>query len=119
VANELTITVESPSPGVAILRLRGPLNSVSSHEFSGRVQELLDQGKLKLIFDLAEVPHVSSAGVSVFVSAISYAQDRGGDIIFINLRDSIRNGALKMLGLSDMIKVAESADAALLELQSK
>jgi len=114
VPNELAINIDSAAaPGISVLHLSGPLNSISSQQLGDRIQKLFDEGKVKLILDLAGVPHISSAGVSVFVSAISYAQDRGGDIVFINIRDSIRNGALKMLGLTDMIKIAADVPSAL------
>jgi len=53
---------------VAILHLKGRLNLGSLDKFNQAVQSALNSGTVSLVFDLAELESISSAGLGVLVS---------------------------------------------------
>ena len=112
-AKEFTIRSEpAANPAVTIMHLTGNLDSRSADRLAESIQALYDKSNYKLVLDMSKVGHISSAGVSVFVNAISHAQDHGGGVVFINISESIRHGALRMIGLTDLIRIADDLPAA-------
>src|SRR5688572_2613464 len=52
-----------------------------------RVHELLDQGQVKILVDLAGVTHIDSANVGMLVAKQKTVRERGGDVKLMHLTD--------------------------------
>ena len=110
----LQIVVEPvPARDITLLRLSGPLDSRTDRQLEQALQAFFKQGLYKIILDLNEVPHISSAGCSVLVNALAEAQSHHGDIVFIHLNEATCGTALKLIGLWDILKIAENLTLAL------
>jgi anti-anti-sigma factor len=119
VANDLSITSEPASnSNVTIMHLTGNLNSRSAEQLASAIQGFYDQSKYKIVMDMKNVGHISSAGVSVLVNAITHAQDHEGGIVFVSISESIRHGALRMIGLTDMIRMADDLPTAVKQFEA-
>ena len=50
-----------------------------------QIHDLLDQGRDKILVDLAAVTHIDSAGVGMMVAKQKTVRDRGGDLKLLHL----------------------------------
>ena len=74
------------------VKLSGSLDTVTAPELEQHLAPLLaKQGGVKeLVFDLARLKFISSAGLRVFASARKQLKERGGQASFIHLQPQIR-----------------------------
>ena len=63
---EITVTHEQGRVPVAVLHVAGKTDSASAERLQEKAVEIIDGGARYLIFDLAEVPYMSSACLRVF-----------------------------------------------------
>jgi anti-anti-sigma factor len=72
-----------------VYELHGSLDGAGVEKLSPQVSKALDEGQKLLIFDLAKLTYVSSAGLGVFLMA--YRRLKGtGHIRFAALQDLVR-----------------------------
>lgn len=62
---EITVTHEQGRVPVAVLHVAGKTDSASAEILQKKAMEIVDGGARHLIFDLAKVPYMSSAGLRV------------------------------------------------------
>ena len=80
-ANELATTV----------LLSGSLDTATAPELEQRLHPILDgTNTTDLVFDLARLEFISSAGLRVFAAARKQLRERGGQISFINMQPQIK-----------------------------
>ncbi|MBI3831545.1 MAG: phosphoribosylformylglycinamidine synthase subunit PurL [Planctomycetes bacterium] len=87
--------------------VKSALSGSAYQELEETVARYFKNRQYNLIFDLAEVTEISSAGVGVFVGAFSEAQERGGLVLFENIRTNIQE-LFHSLGFMDVIVLGES-----------
>ena len=92
----------------ATLALSGRLDGLSSPELEEQVLALLDSGVLTLVFDLAALEYVSSAGLRVFIVAAKKMKGLGGKVEFASLTPMVRN-IFHVTGLLTALHVAPAA----------
>ena len=73
------------------VKLSGSLDTVTAPELEKHLAPLLAQpGVKELVFDLAQLKFISSAGLRVFAAARKQLKERGGQATFIHLQPQIR-----------------------------
>jgi anti-sigma B factor antagonist len=90
--NDLTIK-KYFSPGVndvIIVKLTGYVDHSNSRQVEQVISEILESGKIKIIFDFNELVYMSSAGWGVFVGEIKTVREKGGDIKLSSMTDEVR-----------------------------
>jgi anti-anti-sigma factor len=60
---ELTVTQEQGRVPVAVMHVKGNIDSTSYQEFQTRAEQLISDGAKNLLVDLRQVPYMSSAGL--------------------------------------------------------
>ena len=78
-ARQDTVTVE----------LAGSLDTATAPELERGLQPLLADGTRQLVFDLAELKFVSSAGLRVFGMARKRLREAGGQVCFVHMQPQI------------------------------
>jgi anti-anti-sigma factor len=76
---------------VTVLKLDGVVDTVSCVQLRTVLNELVDQGKTKLVIDMSNVEYVSSSGWGVFSSRIKEARESGGDIKIFGMDREVDN----------------------------
>lgn len=69
---------ETQDGDITIVSVCGDLDTYTVPEFKERIQRLLGEGRLKLVFDLEELRYICSAGVAVLISWSERIHTRGG-----------------------------------------
>ncbi len=76
----------------AIYLLSGSLvGEHDGHALLEHFNERLDEGIFKVAIDLSAIKHVNSTGLGVFITLLTRARKKGGELVLINPSDYIRN----------------------------
>jgi anti-anti-sigma factor len=91
-----------------MVKLNGFLDTNSSPELQEQVErissETYEKGGFNIVFDLADVGFVSSAGLRVLLLTKKTADRQNGKLAIINVKDSIRE-VLDMTGFLKILNV--------------
>jgi anti-anti-sigma factor len=74
----------------ATVKLYGSLDTATSPELERQLTPILASPINDLIFDLAELKFISSAGLRVFANARKLLRERGGQASFVNMQPQIK-----------------------------
>lgn len=97
---------------IAILRPLARLDSASSPGLEAAVNERLQAGCKRLVFDLSRVDYISSAGLRVILVAGKKLGATQGKLVLCGLGDDVR-GVFEMSGFLNLFPVADHLDGAL------
>jgi anti-anti-sigma factor len=79
------------APNAVTVKLHGSLDTATSPELERQLTPILaDSSITDLIFDLAELKFISSAGLRVFATARKQLRERGGQASFVNMQPQIK-----------------------------
>lgn len=95
----------------AVLTLTGRLDGLSSPELERQVGALVHSGIRTLVFDLAPLEYVSSAGLRVFIIAAKTMTQAGGTVRFAALNPEVMD-VFAVAGLLTTLDVTPSVELA-------
>jgi anti-anti-sigma factor len=102
------VTFDETEAGV-ICCLIGNLEHLSVAQFRDAVAQLRDARRV--IFELAAVPFVDSAGLGALIGAVRRTREIGGDAVVCAPRPSVKR-VLDMIGLPRIVHVFDNLDEA-------
>ena len=76
--------------GAITIKLTGSLDTATAPELEKQLSPVLSSGVKDLVFDLAQLKFISSAGLRIFGAARKQLKDRGGQASFIHLQPQIQ-----------------------------
>lgn len=76
--------------GVIVVKLSGSLDTATAPELERHLAPVFAGTGKDLVFDLAGLKFISSAGLRVFATARKAFQGRGGQVSFTNMQPQIR-----------------------------
>lgn len=78
---DFSVAVSAHNPQVTVLKIRGFMDVNAAPLFERELENLMRQGRHRILVDLTEVSYISSAGIGIFVGMLSQARSQpGGDI---------------------------------------
>ncbi len=89
----------------------GELDARTSPRIRDTLTDLVEQGRTRLIVDLAEVPYVDSSGLGAIVAAMKRARTAGGDLWLCAVQHEV-DVILETTGLMKQISVHPDRQAA-------
>lgn len=95
----------------------GSIDALTADEVEQVLQNQIDEGKLHLVIDMAEVDYVSSAGLRVFLTALKYVRRSDGDLRLACAQPSVSR-MLNMSGFTSIIKFFDTVDEAMASFAS-
>ena len=88
---EIHVQIKAGSVGSPItIKLTGSLDAATAPELERQLTTVLANPARDLVFDLAQLKFISSAGLRVFAHARKELQARGGQASFVNMQPQIR-----------------------------
>ncbi len=78
------------SSGAITIKLTGSLDTATAPELEQQLAPVLAGQVKDLVFDLAQLKFISSAGLRVFSTARKQLKERGGQASFINMQPQIQ-----------------------------
>lgn len=107
------MTLEQETRGdVLILRPVGRLDSTSAPELERLVLDQLSAGVQRMVFDLADMDYVSSAGLRVILLAGKKLRASQGKLALTGMRDMVRE-VFEMSGFLALFPVSATLDEGL------
>ena len=77
-------------PGPVTVRLTGSLDTATAPELEKQLAPVLSGSSKDLVFDLAQLKFISSAGLRVFSTTRKVLKERGGQTSFVNMQPQIQ-----------------------------
>ena len=78
------------NPGAVTIQLIGSLDTATAPDLERQVAFVMAAGIKDLIFDLADLKFISSAGLRVFASTRKQLRERGGQASFVHMQPQIQ-----------------------------
>jgi anti-anti-sigma factor len=88
----LDIQIQKGAPNIAAttIKLAGSLDTATAPELERQLAPVLAGTVKELVFDLAQLKFISSAGLRVFATVRKQLKERGGQASFIHLQPQIQ-----------------------------
>ena len=83
-------TIGDQNPEAVTVKLTGSLDTATAPELERHLAPVLAGPVKQLVFDLAGLKFISSAGLRVFSSARKQLKERGGQTLFVNMQSQIQ-----------------------------
>jgi anti-sigma B factor antagonist len=83
-------SVAGKDTGAVTVKLIGSLDTATAPELEKQLAPVLTGGAKDIVFDLAQLKFISSAGLRVFSTTRKTLKERGGQASFINLQPQIQ-----------------------------
>lgn len=97
---------------VGIIKLSDRIDVQSALELEKQVNEIINSGINKLVFDFEKVTHLSSSGIRVLISALRRTNANKGGVKLSNVQPNIRK-VLKLVELENLFNYYESIEDAI------
>src|SRR4026209_696500 len=93
---------------VIVLDLKGKITLGEGDEIlKDKINSLLNQGHLKIVLNLADVPYIDSAGLGEIVRTYTTVSRQGGSLKLLNLTKRITD----LLSITKLLTVFETFDS--------
>lgn len=97
---------------LVILSLIGKImGGPEATEINDRVNQQIDEKKLKIVIDLNQVEWLNSSGLGILIGAVTLLKNNKGDMRLINVSDRIQN-LLKITKLETVLERSDSLEEA-------
>jgi anti-anti-sigma factor len=82
--------IDAKRAGSVTVKLNGSLDTATAPELERQLAPVLGGTTRDLVFDLAQLKFISSAGLRVFSTARKQLKERGGQASFVNMQPQIK-----------------------------
>lgn len=86
----LSIQCQNHAHGVVVIDVQGEITFENSDLLRTQLNALCEQGKDRLVIDLANLKYMSSAGMGVLVHGLKKTRQTKGDLRLVNLSSKMR-----------------------------
>ena len=97
---------------INIYRLKGRLDSNTSHGFEQKLFQAISEGAKNMVVDFKDIDYISSAGLRVILKAFKALQREDGRIILCSMQKYVRE-IFKMIGIDSFVPTLDTMDDAL------
>jgi anti-anti-sigma factor len=108
--SDLDISVET-FKRVDLVTVAGRVDSSNASQLDSRLKDLMDNGRHKIVLELAGVHYMSSAGLRAMVAAVRESKKHRGDVRLANISERVGE-VLKLAGLDAIFQVFDDKTAA-------
>jgi anti-sigma B factor antagonist len=116
--NSFSATIErrNGEPAVHVLTARGRLDVSGVSILEDALDQVHVDARTRVVFDLAKVTFVGSAGIGLLLTFVEEIRGAGGDARFVNVPAPV-HAVLSMLNVADFLTQAENEESAVVELR--
>ena len=110
---EITHKEES---GILFIAIKGQLDVVTAPSAEKSINEILERGGDRLLFDFSELEYLSSAGLRVVLSAAKKIKRREGRIVLCAMQGYVKE-IFEVSGFTSIIPTKDTVESGIAELQ--
>jgi len=107
----MQITLQQLDPDITLLGLNGSLDTDSLKELRSRVNQLLEEGRRRIIIDCISLKFVSSAGIGGMVMLHRRAKEMDAIIRFAGAHGAVLD-VLELMNLGSILNLSPDTDHA-------
>lgn len=102
---------------VDLLTLSGRLDAASSPQFKQQIDALFEQGRYRIVLDMANLEYIASPGLRVLIEARKRARDlkltdlEGGDVRIANIPPRIKE-VFDLTGFTSLFEIFDDVTTA-------
>lgn len=101
----MPLTIEERTESdVTILSPDGRLDAASLQQFSGMIQQVIEQGAKKLLIDFSKTEYMSSAGVRAIIEGMNKVQQAKGEMAVCAPNEHLQE-LFDVIRLDQLVKV--------------
>ena len=117
----LNIRVKQTTPGVVTLLPLGNINQDTYEKLDSEINRVLSEPVNTLVFDMAGVEFISSAGIGVIAKAKTTMVKKGCDIAMINLQPQVQKvfEIIRLLPTLNVFESVKELDEYLVKIQNR
>jgi anti-sigma B factor antagonist len=97
--------------GLVVIKITGDIDAITAPKITQHIRQHIEQGNIKLITDLYDVPYTSSAGLRVLLAAVKETRFKSGDMRLANIQEDVLK-VLKLTGFTNILKIFPDVDSA-------
>ena len=114
---DISISLSENNPArTSEVRIDGVIDTTTAGELEQVVNSLIGREQYRMVFDLAGVEYISSAGWGIFISHIKEVRESDGDIKLAGMVPNVRE-IFELLEFDKVLRAYESVDAARQDFQ--
>ena len=114
---KLNIVVDTLNEyNITKITVEGFLDAHTVPEMEKIIQDLLSEGKYRIIVDFNALSYISSAGLGVFMSVIGDVKNNNGDIILMKMPPKIYK-VFDLLGFTEIFSIVDDEQTAITEFK--
>lgn len=98
--------------GVTVVMISGRVDSATAPKLDGYLKGLINEGKVRLVLNLADSEYMSSAGLRTLVSTLKASKNDNGDLRLCNPSPRVAE-VMRLAGLNTVFTVYGSEDEAI------
>ena len=98
--------------GVVVVRVEGQLIVGNRQELKQLVQDGLEAGERKFLFDFSQTGYIDSSGLGALVSIARNVRERGGELRLAGLNEDLRS-LFELTKLDTLFVIADTREQAL------
>ena len=99
------------------LILTGYLDTYNSPEFQSHINQLIESGIVRIIFNCNGLNYISSTGIGAFTAFLKNLEQKQGDMVLFGLQHKVMD-VFQLLGFTKFFKIADDLDSALTLLET-
>lgn len=100
--------------GITVFVLEGRVDSEGAVQLDNVLQTSLDNGKFKLVLDMAQVQYINSAALRTLADVITRSQEHRGDVKLVALQPKVKR-VLQIVGFDKFSSIYDTIESAVLE----
>ncbi len=103
----------SEKEGISIIQLSGKImGGPEAGEINNQINNLIDQGKIKIIVNMKDVEWVNSSGLGILIGAITTLKNNKGKLSLINVSERVDN-LLRITKLQALFNIYPDLESAI------
>jgi len=108
---KISVSESGADDAISIIRVDGVIDTLTATQLEEVLDRLLKRGRFQLIFDLAGVDYISSAGWGIFISRIKEIRQGKGDIKLANMVPNVME-VYELLEFDSILSAHENINGA-------
>jgi anti-anti-sigma factor len=101
--------------GIICFQIDGRLDAESAPQAEIQVKQVLQQGNLRLLFDMSKMDYISSAGLRVILMAVKELRNKKGKVVLCCLTPYVKE-IFDVSNFSSIIPITDSVESGLQQM---
>lgn len=104
--------IERDQDGTTVFTLEGRVDSQGAIDMDMSLSAAVEEGKSKMVLDMAEVNYISSAGLRTLADVVTKNREAGGDLKLVAVNQRVLR-VLRIIGFDRFFSIYDTVEEAI------